>query len=682
MCGGLSLCGSPHHTHSRQLPTISSHSRARIRTPHACHHRCIPFHAVMATTGQCQTRAGQLGAGRPHGGGRQRGGSAAADSWSAPRRHKHCPPTHRGGGGVCVVVSASVALLTTLTPANSQPFPHIHAPEYARHTPEHHRCIPFHADMATTGQCLTRAGHAGRPQGPRGWAWRQSGGRVAAAWRQRGGRQLVGSEAAQTLPTNTQGWWWCVCGGLSLCGSPHHTHSRQLPTISSHSRARIRTPHACHHRCIPFHADMATTGQCLTRAGHAGRPHGGGSVAAAWRQGGGQRGGRQLVGSEAARTLPTNTQEWWWWCVCVWWSQPLWLSSPHSLPPTPNHFLTFTRPNTHATRLPPPLHPISCRHGHHRAVSNKGWACWPTTWWRQVAAGWRQRGGSAAADSWSAPRRCEHCPPTHRGGGCVCGGLSLCGSPHHTHSRQLPTISSHSRARIRTPHTCHHRCIPFHAVMATTGQCLTRAGHAGRPQGGPQGGGSAGWRQRGGSAAADSWSAPRRYEHCPPTHRGGGGGVCGGLSLCGSPHHTHSRQLPTISSHSRARIRTPHTCHHRCIPFHADMATTEQCLTRAGHAGRPHGWRQRGGSGGGRVAAARRQTAGRLRGSTNTAHQHTGVVVCVCVVVSASVALLTTLTPANSQPFPHIHAPEYARHTPATTVASHFMPTWPPQGSV
>ena len=57
---------------------------------------------------------------------------------------------------------------------------------------------------------------------------------------------------------------------------------------------------------------------------------------------------------------------------------------------------------------------------------------------------------------------------------------------------------------------------------------------------------------------------------------------------------------------------------------------------------------------------------------------------CVCVNEwsRVAVALLTTLTPANSQPLPHIHAPEYARHPPATTVASHFMPSWSPQGSV
>ena len=312
----------------------------------------------------------------------------------------------------------------------------------------------------------------------------------------------------------------------------------------------------------------------------------GGRVAAAWRQRGGrvaaawrQTAGRLRSGSNTAQQHTGVVVG-----VCVWWSQPLWLSSRDSLPPNPNHFLTFTRPNTHATHLPPPLHPISCRHGHHRAVSIRGLACWPTTGW---TTGWRQRGGRVAAARRQRGGRqlfgslAARTLPTNTQGWwwCVCGGLSLCGSPHHTHSRQIPTISSLSRARIRTPHTCHHRCIPFHAVMATTGQCQTRAWHAGRPQGGPQGGGSVAveWRQRGGSVAADSWSAPKRREHCPPTHWGGGG---------------------------------------------------------------------------------------------------------VCVVVSASVALLTTLTPANSQPFPHIHAPEYARHRQATTVASHFMPTWPPQGSV
>ena len=101
-------------------------------------------------------------------------------------------------------------------------------------------------------------------------------------------------------------------------------------------------------------------------------------------------------------------------CGCVWWSQPLWLSSPHSLPPTPNHSLTFTRPNTHATRQPTPLHPISCRHGHHRAVSNKG--CWqggrPHGRGR-VAAGWRQTAGRLRGGANTA----QH---THRGGVCVC----------------------------------------------------------------------------------------------------------------------------------------------------------------------------------------------------------------------------------------------------------------------
>ena len=272
-----------------------------------------------------------------------------------------------------------------------------------------------------------------------------------------------------------------------------------------------------------------------------------------------------------------------------------------------------------------------------------------------------------------APKRCEHCPPTHRGGDGVCGGLSLCGSPQHTHSRQLLTTPSHSRARIRTPHASQHRCIPWHAVMATTGQCQTRAGHAGRPHG--RGRVAEGWRQGGGRQLVGSEAV-----RTPPTNTQGWWCVCvcvcvcGGLSLCGSPHHTHSRQLPTTPSHSRARIRTPHARYHRCIPFHAVLATTGQCQTRAGHAGRPHGR--------GRVAAARRQVGGRkLVGSEAVRTLPTNTQgwwwVCVCVVVSASVALHTTLTPAFSQPLPHIHAPEYARHTPATTVASHFMPSWP-----
>ena len=149
---------------------------------------------------------------------------------------------------MCVCVNecrVAVALLTTLTPANSQSLPHIHAPEYARHHACQHRCIPLHAAMVYHRTVSNK-----------------------------GCRQGGGSEAARTLPTitltNTQGWWCvcvCVCERVpSGCGSPHHTHSRQLPTTPSHSRARIRTPPACQHRCIPFHAAMATIGQCQTRA--------------------------------------------------------------------------------------------------------------------------------------------------------------------------------------------------------------------------------------------------------------------------------------------------------------------------------------------------------------------------------------------------------------------------------
>ena len=224
-------CGSPHHTHSRQLPTTPSHSRARIRTPPACCNTVrIPFHAAMATTGQCQTRA----VGRV----------------AAPRRRGHCPPphspTHRGGVCVCVCVNecrVAVALLTTLTPANSQPLPHILAPEYARHPPAN-----------------TAASHFMPPWPPQG-SVKQG---LSSGWRLRGGAD---SAHHHTHQHTGGGACVCVCERVpSGCGSPHHTHSRQLPTTPSHSRARIRTSPACQHRCIPFHAVMATTGQCQTRA--------------------------------------------------------------------------------------------------------------------------------------------------------------------------------------------------------------------------------------------------------------------------------------------------------------------------------------------------------------------------------------------------------------------------------
>ena len=310
---------------------------------------------------------------------RQGGGRVAADSWSAKRQHKHCPPTHKGGGGgVCVEVSASVALLTTLTPANSQPFPHIHAPEYARHTHRHHRCIPFHADMATTGQCLTRAWHAGRPQGGP-----QGGGSVAAEWRQRGGSVAADSWSAPRRyehcpPTHWGGGGVCVVVSASVALLTTLTPANSQPLHLTFTRPNTHATHlppplhpiSCRHG---HHRAVSNKGwACWPTTGWRQR---GGSVAAAWRQT-----AFRLRGSTNTAHQHTGVVV----CVCVWWSQPLWLSSPHSLPPTPNHFLTFTRPNTHATHLPPPLHPILCRHGHHRAVSNKGWACWPTTGWRQV----------------------------------------------------------------------------------------------------------------------------------------------------------------------------------------------------------------------------------------------------------------------------------------------------------
>ena len=246
---------------------------------------------------------------------RQRGGRVAAGWRQTAGRLRGSANTahqHTGGGGVCVcvVVSASVALLTTLTPANSQPLPHIHAPKYTRHTPA--TTVASHFIPTWPPQSSVKQGLGMLADHMVAAGWRQRGGRVAAARRQTAGR---------------------------LRGSANTAHQH-------------------------------TGVKCV--------------------------------------------------CVCVWWSQPLWLSSPHSLPPTPNHSLTFTRPNTHATRLPPPPHPILCRHGHHRAVSNKGWACWPTTW---PTTWWRQRGGRVAAARRQKAGRLRGSANTahqHTGGGGVC----------------------------------------------------------------------------------------------------------------------------------------------------------------------------------------------------------------------------------------------------------------------